>query len=59
MEKTIADAFKFRNRIGLDTAAEALRSYMERKDRNIDKLMYYAEICRVSRIIRPYIEALI
>ena len=59
MEKTIADAFKFRNRIGLDTATEALRSYMERKDRNIDKLMHYAEICRVSRIIRPYIEALI
>ncbi|HRX49262.1 MAG TPA: transcriptional regulator, partial [Spirochaetota bacterium] len=59
MEKTIADAFKFRNRIGLDTATEALRSYIERKDRNIDKLMHYAEICRVSRIIRPYIEALI
>lgn len=59
MEKTIADAFKFRNRIGLDTATEALRSYMERKDRSIDKLMHYAEICRVSRIIRPYIEAII
>lgn len=59
MEKTIADIFKFRNRIGLDTATEALRAYMERKDRSIDKLMHYADICRVSRIIRPYIEALI
>jgi predicted transcriptional regulator of viral defense system len=59
MEKTIADTFKFRNRIGLDTATEALRAYMERKDRNIDKLIHYAEICRVSRIIRPYIEAII
>lgn len=59
MEKTIADTFKFRNKIGLDTATEALRIYMERKNRDINKLMYYAEICRVGRIIRPYIEALI
>lgn len=59
MEKTIADTFKFRNKTGLDTAIEALRFYMERKDKDIDKLMHYAETCRVSRIIRPYIEALI
>jgi len=59
IEKTIADTFKFRNKIGLDTATEALRAYIERKDKDLDKLMYYADICRVSRVIRPYIEALI
>lgn len=59
IEKTIADSFKFRNKIGLDTATEALRAYIERKDKDLDKLMYYADICRVSRVIRPYIEALI
>jgi len=59
IEKTIADTFKFRNKIGLDTATEALRAYIERKDKDLDKLMYYADVCRVSRVIRPYIEALI
>lgn len=59
IEKTIADTFKFRNKIGLDTATEALREYMGRKDKDLDKLMHYAEICRVSKVIRPYIEALI
>jgi len=59
MEKTIADTFKFRNKIGLDTATEALRAYVERKDKDLDKLMHYADVCRVSKVIRPYIEALI
>jgi predicted transcriptional regulator of viral defense system len=58
-EKTIADCFKFRNRIGLDTVLEALRFYRERKDVNIDELMRCARICRVHKIIRPYLEALI
>jgi predicted transcriptional regulator of viral defense system len=59
MEKTIADTFKFRNKISLDTATEALRAYIERKDKDLDKLMHYANICRVSNVIRPYIKALI
>lgn len=59
MEKTIADTFKFRNKIGLDTATEALRAYMERKDKDLDKLMHFADVCRVSKVIRPYIEALL
>jgi len=59
MEKTIADTFKFRNQTGLDTAIEALRAYMDRKDKNLDVLMHYSKICRVNNVIRPYIEALI
>ena len=58
-EKTIVDCFKFRSRIGLDTAADALRLYRERRNIDMDRLMRYAGICRVSRVIRPYLEALL
>ena len=58
-EKTLADCFKFRNKVGLDTAVEALRFYRERKRVKVDELMRYAAICRVKKIIRPYLEALL
>lgn len=58
-EKTLADCFKFRNRIGLDTAVEALRSYRERGNIKVDELMRYASICRVKKILQPYLEAIL
>lgn len=58
-EKTLADCFKFRNRVGIDTVVEAVRFYRERKRVRVDDLMRYAAICRVRRIIRPYLEALL
>lgn len=58
-EKTLADCFKFRNKIGIDTAVEAIRFYRERTNTKVDDLMRYADICRVTRIIRPYLEALL
>jgi predicted transcriptional regulator of viral defense system len=58
-EKTIADCFKFRAGIGLDTVVEAVRYYRERKEVKVDQLMHYASICRVSKVIRPYLEALL
>ncbi|HHE41863.1 MAG TPA: transcriptional regulator [Dehalococcoidia bacterium] len=58
-EKTLADCFKFRNRIGLDTAVEALRAYRERGRIRVDELMGYAEICRVGNVMRPYLEAIL
>ncbi|MCP4682580.1 MAG: transcriptional regulator [Desulfobacterales bacterium] len=58
-EKTLADCFKFRNKIGLDTVMEAVRFYRERKRVKVDDLMRYAEICRVKKIIRPYLEAVL
>ncbi len=58
-EKTLADCFKFRNRIGLDTAVEAVRFYRERRPVQVDDLMRYASICRVKKIIRPYLEAIL
>jgi len=58
-EKTLADCFKFRNTVGLDTAVEAVRFYRERKDIKVDDLMHYAAICRVKKTIRPYLEAIL
>ena len=57
-EKTLADCFKFRNKVGLDTAVEALRLYRERRKVRVDDVMRYAAICRVKKIVRPYLEAL-
>lgn len=57
--KTVADCFKYRNKIGLDVAIEALKDCMKAKRCKIDDLWYYAKICRVSNLIRPYLEALV
>jgi predicted transcriptional regulator of viral defense system len=58
-EKTLADCFKFRNKIGLDTVVEAVRMYREGRKVKVNDLMRYAAICRVTKIIRPYLEALL
>lgn len=58
-EKTIADCFKCRNKIGLDTAIEGLRLYQERIGVKVDNLMGFARICRVDNVMRPYVEALL
>ena len=58
-EKTLADCFKFRNQVGLDTVMEAVRFYRERRSIKVDNLMRYAGICRVKKIIRPYLEAIL
>lgn len=57
--KTIADCFKYRNKIGLDVALEALRDCLNRKRAAVDDLWKYARICRVERVMRPYLEALV
>jgi predicted transcriptional regulator of viral defense system len=56
-EKTLADCFKFRKKIGLDVVLEALTLYRTRKKRNLSKLIKYARVCRVENVIRPYLEA--
>jgi len=57
--KTIADCFKFRNKVGLDVAIEALREAWRSRKVTIDELVEAAKIDRVSRIIRPYLEAIV
>jgi predicted transcriptional regulator of viral defense system len=56
--KTIADCFKFRNKIGLDVALEALQEAWREKRVKMDELWRYARICKVEKIIRPYIQSL-
>jgi predicted transcriptional regulator of viral defense system len=55
-EKSIADAFKYRNKIGLDIAIEALKLWRERPGITFEQLLAQARICRVERVIRPYLE---
>jgi predicted transcriptional regulator of viral defense system len=56
--KTVADCFKFRNKIGLDVAIEALKDSLHQKKATVNEIYRYAKICRVSNVIRPYMEAL-
>ena len=56
--KTVADCFKFRNKIGLEVALEALRETWREKRSTMDELMRYARVCRVENVMRPYVESL-
>jgi predicted transcriptional regulator of viral defense system len=56
--KTVADCFKFRNKIGLDIAIEALKDCLRQRKSTVNEIYRYAKICRVSNVIRPYMEAL-
>jgi predicted transcriptional regulator of viral defense system len=56
--KTIADCFKFRNKIGMDLALEALREGLRQKRCSVDEILGFARINRVEKVIRPYLEAL-
>jgi len=56
--KTIADCFKYRNKIGLDVALEALREVRRKRLCSLDELMHFARICRVANVMKPYLEFL-
>ena len=58
LEKTIVDCFKFRNKIGLDIAIEALQEGWRTKRVTMDGLWKFAQICRLSNVMRPYLESL-
>ena len=58
-EKSIADSFKYRRKLGLDIALEALRLYHRGGSVDVSKLLHYARICRVERVMWPYLEALL
>jgi predicted transcriptional regulator of viral defense system len=58
-EKTLADCFKYRNKIGLDVVLEALKLYRQRKRFWADTLVHFARICRVEKVMRPYLEAML
>jgi hypothetical protein len=54
--KTVADCFKHRSKVGLDVAMEALREGWRERRFTMDELWHQAEVCRVMRVIRPYLE---
>ncbi len=57
--KTVADCFKYRRKIGLDLALEALRETWQKKKATMDELWDRAKICRVSNVMRPYLESVV
>jgi predicted transcriptional regulator of viral defense system len=57
--KTLADIFKYRNKVGLDVALEALREAWQEHRFTMDELDHFARICRVERVMRPYLEAMV
>jgi predicted transcriptional regulator of viral defense system len=56
--KTVADCFRFRNRIGIDVALEALRTGLAERKLTQAAVLRAARLCRVERVVRPYLEAL-
>jgi predicted transcriptional regulator of viral defense system len=57
--KTVVDCFKYRNKVGLDVALEALREGWSARKFTINELLRYAEICRVKKVMQPYLESLV
>lgn len=57
-EKTICDCFRYRNRVGEDIAKESIVEYMKRPGKNIDKLLKTASVCRIRKVMEPYLKAL-
>lgn len=58
-EKTLADCFKFRNKLGMDIVLEALKLYRSRKKFDLDTILKYAKICRVNKVMIPYLESIL
>jgi predicted transcriptional regulator of viral defense system len=56
--KTVADCFKYRNKVGLDVAIEALRDCWRHRRATMDELWKYAKACRVANVMRPYLESI-
>ncbi|HEB87121.1 MAG TPA: transcriptional regulator [Gammaproteobacteria bacterium] len=56
-EKTLADCFKYRNKLGKDVVLEALKIYRSQKKFNMERLLEYARVCRVEKVMKPYLES--
>ena len=57
--KTVVDCFKYRNKIGIDVAIEALRDFTRRNRGGANELARFARICRVTRVMQPYLDAIV
>ncbi|MHB1461424.1 MAG: type IV toxin-antitoxin system AbiEi family antitoxin domain-containing protein [Armatimonadota bacterium] len=59
VEKTLADCFKMRNHVGIDVVIEAMKLYRIRKPLKVNELIKFARICRVEKVMKPYIEMIL
>ena len=59
LEKSVCDAIRYRNKVGTELSAEVLRNYLKRKDRNLDKLMKYAENMRITTVLNQYLSVML
>jgi predicted transcriptional regulator of viral defense system len=57
--KTVIDCFRWQKAVGLDVAIEAAREYLKRRDSSPAELIHYAKICKVEKIVRPYLQAIV
>src|SRR6185437_5664080 len=57
--KTVADCFKYRQKIGIEVAVEALQDCWAARRCSVDALWHYAAVCRVTNVMRPYMESMI
>jgi hypothetical protein len=58
-EKTLADCFKYRNTLGMALVLQALKDWAGKRGKDVNALVRFAKICRVERVMRPYLEALL
>ena len=59
IEKSVCDAIRYRNKVGIDLTSEILRNYLKRKDRNLDKLIKYADNMRIANVLNQYLTVMI
>ena len=57
--RTVVDCFRYRSRLGIDVAMEALRDALRSRLATVDEISRAAEVCRAATVIRPYLEALV
>jgi predicted transcriptional regulator of viral defense system len=57
--KTVADCFKYRNKIGMDIAIEALKDCRSQRKCTMDEIWHYSGICRVTKVMKPYLEVIL
>jgi predicted transcriptional regulator of viral defense system len=55
LEKSVCDAIRFRKKAGIDTTSEILKNYLKRQDRDLDKLVRYAQVLRIEKFVRETI----
>lgn len=59
IEKSVCDAIRYRNKVGIDITSEVLKNYIKRKDRNLDKLMKYADSMRITTVLNQYLNIIL